>query len=112
MKNNQIIVKQVLRTDDIVARLGGEEFAIALSRSSPRETRQIAQRLLQAVENHVFRFDGRTIRLTFSIGLVRYASADGLDTAMCKADLLNYQSKKNGRNRISYENQHDLPTAA
>ena len=101
-----------LRADDVVARLGGEEFAVALSRSSPRETRQVAQRLRQAVENHVFRFDNRAIRLTVSIGLVRYSGADDLEAAMRRADLLTYQSKKEGHNRISYEDRHDLPTAA
>ena len=101
-----------LRADDIVARLGGEEFAVALSRSSLRETRRVAQRLRHAVENHTFRFDRRVISLTVSIGLVRCDQGDDLEAAMRKADLLTYQSKRDGRNRISYDNHHELPTAA
>ncbi len=100
-----------LRADDIVARLGGEEFAVALSRSSPRETSQVAQRLRKSVEDHPFLFDRRTIRMTVSIGLVRYSDADDLESAMRKADLLAYKSKKNGRNRVSYDDQIDLNTA-
>ncbi len=102
-----------LRSDDIIARLGGEEFAIALSRGSPRETRQVAQRLRQAVETHAFHFHGRDIRLTVSIGLVLYTYTDNIDDAMRKADLLTYQSKKDGRNRISYADREvNLPSAA
>ncbi len=101
-----------LRADDIVGRMGGEEFAIALSRSSPDEIRQVAQRLRKVVENHDFRFDRHVIRLTVSIGLVCYSEADDLGAAMRRADLLTYQSKRDGRNRVSYEDQNDLRTAA
>lgn len=102
-----------LRTDDIIARLGGEEFAVALSRGTRREAMHVAQRLRQAVENHEFCFDGKSIRMTVSIGLVLYTFTDNIDEALRKADLLTYQSKKDGRNRITFaEGKRHLPTAA
>lgn len=90
-----------LRADDVVARQGGEEFAVALSRSTARETWNVAQRLRNAVEQNVFEFEGQEMRLTISLGIVRYDLGENLETAMREADLLTYQSKKDGRNRIS-----------
>jgi diguanylate cyclase (GGDEF)-like protein len=102
-----------LRSDDIAARLGGEEFAIALHRASPRETRRVAQRLRRAVEGNFFHYNNKEIRLTTSIGLVQYGQAEDLEGALRKADLLTYQSKRDGRNRISYDDRlRNLQTAA
>lgn len=91
-----------LRDRDVVARLGGEEFAVALSRSTAQETWNVAQRLCQAVEQNVFEFEGQEIRLTISIGIVGFDADVNLEKIMRQADLLTYQSKKDGRNRISY----------
>tara|TARA_R110002126_G_scaffold201487_1_gene349107 strand:- start:20582 stop:21331 length:750 start_codon:yes stop_codon:yes gene_type:complete len=102
-----------LRDRDVVARLGGEEFAVALSRGTAVETWNVAKRLCEAVEQNVFEYDGQEIRLTISIGIVRYDVDGNLETIMRQADLLTYQSKKDGRNRISYiEEQFGLQVAA
>ncbi|WP_169054047.1 GGDEF domain-containing protein [Nitratireductor sp. XY-223] len=102
-----------LRPEDAVARMGGEEFAVALSRGTEHEALQVAQRLRHAVERNVFLYDRQEIRLTVSIGLVRYEGGEYFETALRQADLLTYKSKKDGRNRISCgEGQFDLPTAA
>lgn len=102
-----------LRSDDAVARMGGEEFAVALSRGTEHEALQVAQRLRHAVERNVFLYDCHEIRLTVSIGLVRYGGGAYFETALRQADLLTYKSKKDGRNRISCgEGQFGLPTAA
>ena len=102
------ILKQVadlfrsnLRNEDVIARFGGEEFAIALSCMHLAETKRVARRLLLAVEDHVFLYEENEIRLTISIGLVRYRNGQKLEPALRQADLLTYQSKKDGRNRVS-----------
>ncbi len=108
-----VLFGENLRADDVIARLGGEEFAIALCRGTAGETWAVAQRLRHAVENNVFNYEGQEIRLTISLGLVRYGQGENLDAALRKADLLTYKSKKDGRNRISYaEDQFELPAAA
>lgn len=102
-----------LRAHDVVARLGGEEFAIALSRSTARETWDVAQRLCQKVEQNIFEYEGQEIRLTISIGIVCYGGDVNLETVMRQADQLTYQSKKDGRNRIScVKEQFGLQIAA
>ena len=107
------LFRSQLRSDDVIARFGGEEFAVALSRIRISETRAVAQRLRRAVEEHVFCYEGQDIKLTASIGLVRYANGQKLESALREADLLTYQSKKDGRNRVSYApEQFNVPTAA
>lgn len=102
-----------LRADDVVARLGGEEFAVALNRKTVQETWNVAQRLRHAVERNVFIYDQNEIRLTISIGVVRYEGGKCLETALREADLLTYKSKKDGRNRVSYvDRQSGLAAAA
>lgn len=102
-----------LRADDVVARLGGEEFAAALNRGTVQETWNVAQRLRHAVERNVFIYGENEIRLTISIGVVRYEGGKCFETALREADLLTYKSKKDGRNRVSYvDRQSGLATAA
>lgn len=102
-----------LRSDDIIGRFGGEEFAVALNRANAHETWNVAHRLRHAVETNVFLYDGQEIRVTISVGLVRYLKGQKLENALRQADLLTYQSKKDGRNRISYaDGQFKVPTAA
>nr|WP_276562387.1 GGDEF domain-containing protein [Hoeflea prorocentri] len=102
-----------LRADDVVARLGGEEFAVALQRGTVQETWNVAQRLRQAVERNVFIYGENEIRLTISVGVVRYEGGKCFETALRQADLLTYKSKKDGRNRVSYvDNKSGLAAAA
>ena len=116
------ILKQVadlfranLRGEDVIARFGGEEFAIALSRVRLAETKKVAHRLRLAVEDHVFLYEEHQIKMTISVGLVRYRKGQKLETALRQADLLTYQSKKDGRNRVSCGDEqttvHPTPTA-
>ncbi|WP_419911260.1 GGDEF domain-containing protein [Hoeflea sp.] len=102
-----------LRSDDIVARMGGEEFAVALRCGAEDEALYVAQRLRHAVERNVFLFENQEIRLTVSIGLVCYDGDTRFESALRQADLLTYKSKKDGRNRISCGEGHlALPNAA
>ena len=102
-----------LRSDDVIARFGGEEFAVALSRIRISETQKVAQRLRRAVEDHAFSYEGQDIRMTASIGLSRYTNGQKLESALREADLLTYQSKKEGRNRVScVPEQFNIPSAA
>jgi diguanylate cyclase (GGDEF)-like protein len=102
-----------LRRDDIVGRLGGEEFAISLRRSNRRDIWHVAQRLRYAVEQNRFRHRGEEIRITVSIG-VSIVGIDGSSAAALeKADRLAYLSKRDGRNRITYCSIYEnLPNAA
>jgi diguanylate cyclase (GGDEF)-like protein/PAS domain S-box-containing protein len=94
-------MQSALRDTDLVSRWGGEEFlAVVLSVDQDRLS-AIAEKLRYLVEQSGFESDGRTIRVTVSIGATLAAADDTVDGMIRRADQLMYQSKREGRNRVS-----------
>ncbi|MES2009994.1 sensor domain-containing diguanylate cyclase [Cupriavidus basilensis] len=92
----------VLRAIDIIARLGGEEFALLLPSTDADGARATAQRIRQAVEQHAFHFNGVDIRCTVSLGCATMPGAGGtLDDVLAAADKALYQAKAAGRNCVA-----------
>lgn len=96
------LLKSNLRPDDLVGRLGGEEFAVLLTGQSCLHARDIAERIRRSFEQTVIDLgDGRNVTATVSGGLftVEGAIVD-FDGMMLSADRLLYSAKRQGRNRI------------
>ncbi|WP_448569793.1 diguanylate cyclase [Thalassotalea ganghwensis] len=93
---------QVLRTEDVMARVGGEEFLCVLPRTSASEAEKIAQRMLKAVESSVFTFKNiADIKVTTSIGLSSYSKVgQSVERLYAEADMALYQAKRNGKNTV------------
>lgn len=93
-----------LRPQDVLGRLGGEEFAMVLPDASPAEAHAIAERLRTVVEQRPFgTAQAPEQHATVSIGLVHSASLGGdadLDTLLLAADAALYRAKAEGRNRV------------
>jgi len=93
-----------LRPQDVLGRLGGEEFAVVLPDASPAEAHAIAERLRTVVEQRPFgTAQAPEQHATISIGLVHSASLGGdadLDTLLLAADAALYRAKAEGRNRV------------
>lgn len=93
-----------LREVDLLCRYGGEEFCILLPGSTPEQAQDVAERLRAAIEAHAGAAirDIPGIRITSSFGVASITQG-GKDTAelIDQADNALYQSKKNGRNRVS-----------
>lgn len=92
----------VLRPQDLFGRMGGEEFAILLPEISPEDARGVAERVRAACDQLDLTLDdGRTIKVTTSIGLASgkamQASLQGL---LKQADDALYAAKREGRNRV------------
>jgi diguanylate cyclase (GGDEF)-like protein len=95
------VIRERVRTKDLLARIGGDEFALILYGCTATEAHQIADNLRQAVEEFRFDWQGQQFGIGLSIGLV---PLDGrLKTpgdALVAADLACYAAKRGGRNRI------------
>jgi len=93
------------RDSDLVARYGGEEFVLLLSGEDLDSHLHQLECLRQTISSTVISVNGIEIKLTVSIGVahVRQHSSLSFDELMRLADEALYQSKKEGRNRITYK---------
>jgi diguanylate cyclase (GGDEF)-like protein/PAS domain S-box-containing protein len=90
------------RECDLVARIGGEEFAVLLPSATREQAVNVAERLLQAVESSIVEVNGVQIRYTVSGGVATMnAGVTGLDDMMKCADQALYAAKGAGRNRVA-----------
>jgi len=95
-----------LRPSDMVARIGGEEFLIALSDRTFETAHATAERLRRLVGDEPVRIDGGTgIPVTISIGLAMGGTSASPDQAveaiMARADQALLSSKAEGRNQVT-----------
>lgn len=98
------------RSIDLVARFGGEEFAVVLPNVSPAFLLQVAERAREAVENtRVEGPRGLQLKVTVSIGAVcaRGLAAIGRDALIEAADGKLYAAKRQGRNRVCFDASPD-----
>jgi diguanylate cyclase (GGDEF)-like protein len=96
------VIRQSARETDVVARFGGDEFALILPDTGSDGAFAVGERIRERIAAHGFlRGDGLDIHLTVSIGVATLpdvaASAEGLIQA---ADEAMYQVKDHGKNGI------------
>ena len=92
------------RSDDLAARIGGEEFALLLSECDATAATAFAERLREAVAATTFVLGGEPQRITISIGIAELAPERAERTAlMAAADAALYRAKSEGRNRVCVE---------
>jgi two-component system, cell cycle response regulator len=111
------LMREQVRSSDIVARYGGEEFAIILPETGIQLAHEVAERIRSQVEEQKLIFDDNTLGITVSIGLASLSQikyhmdkdktdrfddiADSLDQLLLrKADEALYQAKQTGRNQV------------
>lgn len=92
-----------LREYDILGRMGGEEFVLALPDTGLAAARGVAERLRQAVMETQLLTCGNRYTMTVSIGVVVIAPDEDLPSALARADHALYQAKHAGRNRVEVD---------
>lgn len=97
------IIRKTMRERDVAARIGGEEFAIALSDVDRQQAEMISQRLVEHIAAHAFHFDGNDIELTVSLGgILSTRSRRALSDLLNDADAALYAAKASGRNQFKF----------
>lgn len=102
-----------VRNEDIVARIGGEEFALILPGSARHVAQTVAERLLLAVPACDLWAGGERVTITVSIGVARRRTGHSAATLMGVADAALYKAKSQGRRRAVFcEEQCNAPLPA
>jgi diguanylate cyclase (GGDEF)-like protein/PAS domain S-box-containing protein len=90
------------RGDEIVARMGGDEFAMIMSITSEEQAFQGAERIINQVRQSSIIINNAPIRVTSSIGVAIYPDhANDSANLLAHADIALYKSKSAGRNKFS-----------
>lgn len=95
------ILQGCLRKQDILGRLGGDEFGLLLVDIVPQKAQEICYEIIKKIENYRFQWDNRVFDLGISIGIISIAnnSFDATEL-LSKADLACYKAKELGRGRL------------
>lgn len=102
------VLLKTLRTTDIIARVGGEEFAVLLPETALDVAVVMATRLKRAVaENDFYTETAPTLSVTASIGVAAWHSGLDLEDLLDMADGALYQAKHTGRNKVCVANQRE-----
>ncbi|MBI3699423.1 MAG: GGDEF domain-containing protein [Afipia sp.] len=105
------IVQSRLRSTDMLARMGGDEFCVVLPATTMREAAVVARQIVEACRETPAHCGGAPIMMTASIGVAQWHRETGLhpQRLLASGDEALYDAKKNGKNRYALEN--DAPLA-
>lgn len=101
------LMLSMLRSTDILARLGGDEFGLLLPDCNVESARYISGRIIQAINDYHFMWEGRMHRIGASGGITIIDETNHqASEVMSQADIACYASKNNGRGLVTvYEAQ-------
>jgi two-component system, cell cycle response regulator len=91
------VVKENIRTVDVMARWGGEEFMVLMPQSNLAAARSTAEKLRQTIAQYSF---DKVDKITASFGVTGFMPQDDVNSLLKRADDALYQAKKRGRNRV------------
>ncbi len=92
----------MLRDSDVIARIGGEEFAVILPETDAAGAKILAERLREGVSRIRVPVGDGGFGFTVSIGIAnRAGDEDGIDEVLARADRALYQAKQEGRDRVA-----------
>ena len=92
-------LQQAARKQDVVCRVGGEEFMVICPDSDVKAGFAYAERLRKHVASQTLQTMGQSLRLTVSIGLTDNAQLENTEAILHQADTRLYAAKAAGRNR-------------
>ncbi|MBX3251527.1 MAG: GGDEF domain-containing protein [Myxococcales bacterium] len=93
------LLRRMLRTEDFVARYGGEELAVVARGTTAPNAMILAERVRKAVEGTTMPWGRKTLRVTMSIGVATWSPPMEVRDLLAAADEGLYRAKSEGRNR-------------
>jgi diguanylate cyclase (GGDEF)-like protein len=94
------LLRHRLRSADLLARTGGEEFLAVLVGSTPQQAAEICERLRLAVAEHDWAAITPGLAVRISVGIAGGTPPLAADTLLNRADHALYAAKRGGRNRV------------
>ena len=96
-------IQSVIRTEDLLARIGGDEYVLLLSHAHTEEdVEAVAKRIVAALEQPVEVYEN-DVQVSASLGIARYPdNGDNLDELLKAADIAMYYVKQHGKNGYSF----------
>ncbi|RKZ98783.1 MAG: GGDEF domain-containing protein [Gammaproteobacteria bacterium] len=93
-------VHQCTRTTDAMFRYGGEEFILLLNNTDLFGAQELAERIRKNIEQTPYIYDGKSIKITASIGISTFIENDTSSDFFKRADEALYRAKSAGRNQV------------
>jgi diguanylate cyclase (GGDEF)-like protein len=108
------MMANLVRTEDVLARFGGEEFTVLCRGTDLSGAKIVAERLRRSVESRTFSFGSKNIPVTISLGIASIPDSGINDHSafLAAADKALYEAKRTGRNRVSLHGQEKTPKPA
>lgn len=104
LREVSMLVKKTIRKEELFARYGGEEFALVLPETTLQGAVGVAERIRESVGNHPFQFEGKSFRVTVSLGATATIGDEELTTTdlIRRSDSKLYEAKDSGRNCVKF----------
>jgi diguanylate cyclase len=95
-------IKENVRENDLVGRIGGEEFGVFLPGADRGEAEVVAERIRASVNAAMFSPQGGPVALSVSVGATVDSARSSFEEMFSMADECLYAAKNNGRNRVEF----------
>ncbi|MGN6765592.1 MAG: GGDEF domain-containing protein [Rhizobiaceae bacterium] len=93
-------LKDMTRYHDVVARLGGEEFAVVAPNMNDEQLMKFAERIRKAISNLAVVSGNVRLKVTSSVGVAVWTGRASAEDFYRRADKMLYEAKRLGRNRV------------
>ncbi|PWF42663.1 diguanylate cyclase [Massilia glaciei] len=94
------VIKDTLRTLDVVARIAGEEFVIVLPETTLEAAAQTMTRLQRELTRHFFLHEQEKVFITFSAGVALRRPGEGQESLLKRADQAMLEAQRSGKNQV------------